>query len=243
MKKTVDLNGRIVYYELEHKKVKNVNLRIRADGSVYVSANSAVTTETVESFLCDKADYIVEALDKYAELAKYVPKEKEYISGESFRILGNDVRLKISLGLKRNIDYDGRYLYLAVKDSDDIIAKKKMIEKWIDSKCIEVFSEICDAIYPVFKKYEVLMPTLIVRDMTSRWGSCQPKRAIITLNKRLIEAPRNCVEYVIMHEFVHFIHANHSKDFYNFLSMQMPDWKERKRILESREYYRGAFLE
>jgi predicted metal-dependent hydrolase len=59
------------------------------------------------------------------------------------------------------------------------------------------------------------------------------KKGIITLNKRLLEAPRNCIEYVVMHEFCHFIHPNHSKHFYGFLSMLMPDWKERKKLLEN----------
>jgi predicted metal-dependent hydrolase len=73
--------------------------------------------------------------------------------------------------------------------------------------------------------------------MTSRWGSCQPKRGLITLNKRLLEVPRNCIEYVVMHEFVHFIHPNHSKQFYEFLSVLMPDWKERKAFLEKSYFY------
>ena len=59
-----------------------------------------------------------------------------------------------------------------------------------------------------------------------------PRKGIITLNKRLLEAPRYCIEYVVMHEFCHFIHPDHSKHFYAFLTMLMPDWKERKRILD-----------
>jgi predicted metal-dependent hydrolase len=69
--------------------------------------------------------------------------------------------------------------------------------------------------------------------MTSRWGSCQPKRGTITLNKRLIETPRSCIEYVVMHEFVHFRQPNHSKNFYDLLGVLMPDWNERKATLEN----------
>ena len=54
----------------------------------------------------------------------------------------------------------------------------------------------------------------------------------VTLNKRLLEAPRNCIEYVVMHEFCHFVHPNHSKQFYAFLTMLMPDWKQRKETLD-----------
>jgi len=64
------------------------------------------------------------------------------------------------------------------------------------------------------------------------WGSCQPEKGVITLNSKLIAAPRNCIEYVVLHEFVHFIYSSHSKQFYEFVAMLMPDWKERKSELE-----------
>ncbi|WP_295094925.1 M48 family metallopeptidase [Ruminococcus sp.] len=69
-------------------------------------------------------------------------------------------------------------------------------------------------------------------NMTSRWGSCLPSKCIITLNKSLIEAPKCCIEYVVYHEFCHFIHPNHSKQFYSLLQIMLPDWKERKSLLE-----------
>lgn len=76
------------------------------------------------------------------------------------------------------------------------------------------------------------MPKLRIRDMDTRWGSCLAKKGIITLNKRLLEAPRDCIEYVVTHEFCHFIHPNHSKRFYDFLTMLLPDWKARKKVLD-----------
>lgn len=73
--------------------------------------------------------------------------------------------------------------------------------------------------------------------METRRGSCLVKKGIITLNTRLLEAPQNRIEYVVMHELCHFIHPNHSKNFYVFLTMLMPDWKERKRALENMAAY------
>ena len=101
MKRIIELNGRTVEYDLERKNVKNLNLRIKADQSVYVSANHKVSEKTIQDFLQSKSDYILKALDRYAEMAKYAPKPKTYVDGESFRILGHDLRLKVIQG-KRN---------------------------------------------------------------------------------------------------------------------------------------------
>jgi len=131
------------------------------------------------------------------------------------------------------VSYDGVYLTMNVADIYDNTIKEKLILKWYDTKCREVFAEIISDTFPIFKKYGVAMPRLTLRNMSSRWGSCQPKRGIITLNKKLIETPRNAIEYVVMHEFVHFLYPNHSSRFYEMLATLMPDWKARKKNLET----------
>jgi predicted metal-dependent hydrolase len=222
-----------VEYELEHKRVKNINLRIRSDGSVYVSANPSVAESVIKSFLVKKSEYILSALDKYADIAKYADADHSFVTGEGFGYFGKDLRLVVTSGGKNSVTSDGVYLTLCITGASDKAVKSKLIWKWYDSQCRTVFDEVMTTTYPIFQKYGVSMPKLTLRDMTSRWGSCHPKRGVITLNKRLIEAPRNCIEYVVMHEFIHFLHPNHSKKFYDMFSALMPDWKERKRMLES----------
>ena len=236
MNKTIDLNGRKISYEFKRKQVKNINLRIRCDCSVYVSANNHITEIAIEEFLRKKADFIFSAIDKYTEISKYSDGKHSYLTGESFRLLGKDLRLVVTQG-KQNIISDGIHLSLSLMDINDIESKEKLVSKWYDAQCREVFNEIIGEIYSVFHKYGVTMPKLILRDMSSRWGSCQPKKSVITLNKRLIEAPRNAVEYVVMHEFTHFLHPNHSAKFYEMLSALMPDWKIRKKILENTMFF------
>ena len=231
MNKSIALNGCAITYELERKKVKNINLRIRSDCSVYVSANNHVTDTVIEDFLHKKADYIISALNKYTDIAKYADAKRDYVTGESFRYLGKELRLVVVQG-KNNVISDGIYLTMNAADVDDILLKEKLIGKWYDRQCAEIFAEIISEIYPIFQKHGMTMPKLTIRDMSSRWGSCQPQRGLITLNKRLIETPRNAIEYVVMHEFVHFLHPNHSAKFYETLSMLMPDWKIRKKVLE-----------
>lgn len=231
IKKTI-LNGKQIEYDLQRKEVKNINLRIKADRTILVSANSYVSEITIEEFIKSKSDYILKALAHYEELAKYAPKPKQYVDGETFRIFGHDRRLKIVIEKKNKVEYDESYITLYVKNPNDFALKKKTMDKWIMLIFQDTINSLCEAIYPKFQKYGVSYPVIRYRNMISRWGSCQPKRGVLTFNYALIEAPISCIEYVITHEFTHFLQPNHSKRFYQQLVMFMPDWEERKRTLE-----------
>lgn len=237
MIKQIELNGRIISYDLQIKPVKNVNLRIKPDQSVFVSANESVSPDVIDEFLKSKTDYIVGALDHYAELQKYAPKPKEYVDGETFRILGHELRLKVSQGTKNQVTTDGAYILLQVKNPADYEMKKRTIEKWQKKQCEDILLSVCQSVYPKFQKYGVDFPTLRYRYMVSRWGSCQPKRKVLTFNFSLLEAPLACIEYVAVHEFTHFLQPNHSRKFYQQLAMFMPDWRSRKELLDNNRTY------
>ena len=230
--RTVLFENNEIHYLLEQKPVKNLNLRIHKDCRVYVSASPDIPAECVDDFVASKGNYIRSAQRKFREMAQYTPQPKQYVSGETFYLLGRGVRLKVEKSVRDAISSDGIYLRLCVKDPDDFAKKQRMVTRYLDEQCRTIFSEIISETYPVFQKYGVQMPALRIRAMETRWGSCLVKKRIITLNKRLLEAPRNCIEYVVMHEFCHFIHPNHSNQFYAFLAMLMPDWKQRKEILD-----------
>ena len=79
--------------------------------------------------------------------------------------------------------------------------------------------------------YHIEFPQIKIRDMKSRWGSCTPAKNSITLNKKLIHYPFEFIEYVVLHEFVHFIQPNHSQAFYHIIENYMPDYKERMKLV------------
>lgn len=237
MKNAIIANGVEILYTLERKEVRNLNLRVRKDGGVLVSANPIVPEEEVEAFIRAKAGFILAAKKRFDEAARYRPEPKQYISGESFLFLGHSLRLEVSQDKKESISSDGVYLRLHVKDPNDFAKKQRMVRNYMNKQCRQVFSEVLNETYPIFEKYGVELPTLRIRDMETRWGSCLAKKGIVTLNRRLLEAPRNCVEYVVMHEMCHFIHPNHSKQFYAFLTMLMPDWHVRKKVLDKGAEY------
>lgn len=233
-KRQVSCESGVILYQLTRKKVKNVNLRIKQDGRVLVSANSRVPVTFIDDFIKQKQDFILSALAKYEKqraLHQDIP--KQYVSDENYVLLGKNLRLKVEEAQKEEVYTDGIYIYLKVRDKDNFRHKEIVMTKWLKEYQMTVFQELILQTYERFRKYAVPFPVLKVRTMKSRWGSCQPQRGIITLNSRLIEAPRNAIEYVVLHEFTHFIHPNHSKQFWNFVTMMMPDWRERKKGLEN----------
>lgn len=237
IKRVVSYENQEIYYLLEQKQVKNLNLRIRKDGSVHVSASPMVPLAQIDAFVESKGAYILNAQKQFSQMAQHAPGPKQYVSGETFYILGHGLRLKVEQADKNLVHSDGVYLYLQVKELDNFSKKERLVTRYLDAQCRIVFQGVLEDIYPVFRKYGVSMPELRIRNMETRWGSCLVKKGIITLNKRLLEATPNCIEYVVMHEFCHFIHPNHSKQFYAFLAMLMPDWKERKIALDRNATY------
>ena len=235
--RAVIVEGREILYSLERKPVRNLNLRVRKDGRVYVSADAYIPCGEIDAFVVSKAPYIQKALDHFHEMAQYRPQPKQYVSGETFNILGRGLRLQVTQAAKDSISADGIYIHLGVRDLSDTEKKRRIVSRFLDQQCKTVFGNVMDDLYPSFQKYGVQKPSLRIRDMETRWGSCLAKKGIITLNKRLLEAPRHCIEYVVMHELFHLVHPNHSRQFYAFLTMLMPDWKERKQFLDKTAAY------
>lgn len=241
-----------IEYKLTRKNVKNINLRIKADGCVYVSASPRVSIQIIEGFITDKQEVIFAALEKYKNKKKEddiskIKAEKKFENGDKIYLLGKEYELKvlrggedkafhdkIFFGENKDIDIDKeKYIYMSVKDRTDTRHKQLVFEKWIKEYRIQVYNEVCKKVHEKFIDMGVKSPQIKIRTMTSRWGSCQPYKGIVTLNSKLIDTPFECLEYVVMHEFCHFIHPNHSKDFHVLMTLLMPDWKQRKTLLNS----------
>lgn len=232
MIKSINLKGNNIEYDLAIKPVKNINLRIKADKSIYLSVNDKISEETIADFLQSRADYILDALKKYDEMLKYAKCEKQLVSGESYKVFGHQRRLVIQGDAKNYVVSDESYIYLHCKDPNDKIGNQKLLNKWLENQLKTEINNICKKTYQKIEKYGILYPNLRYRYMISRWGSCQPKRCILTFNYALINVTIAAIEYVVMHEFTHLLYPNHSKNYYLQLTTFMPDWRERKQLLD-----------
>ena len=232
MLRTVETDGNAISYTLERKPVKNINLRIRADQCVYVSAPKDVAAKMVDAFVVEKSAYILRALKKFKDRNRESTLENNFVNGETVKFLGRNLRLKVKNASRSKVESDESYVTLYVKDVQDADLKKRVLETWLRKKCKDEITAICKKVYPQVKKYGIAFPEIQLREMVSRWGSCSPKKGFVTFNTALIAMPVSCIEYVVTHEFTHFLYPNHSKKFYQQLATFMPDWEERKKRLE-----------
>lgn len=178
MERTVISSGIKITYELTVKKVKNINLRIKNDGKVYVSANKKVPNQVIDEFVIKNAEFILKAIKKYEDKSQ-----------------------------------------------------KPQIQYFKEDELKEFIIDFCKKIYPYYEKYGIEYPAIKFRKMVSRWGSCNKTAGIITFNTYLMFAPKECVVYVIWHEFTHLLQPNHSQKFYDELFKVCPQWKVFRKML------------
>lgn len=231
MRKSVEIKGRRLEYELTRKKVKNINMRVRPDGSVAVSAPPGEPLQHIEDFVASKAALILSAIAALEEQRKVRwPGAQE---GERLCLLGQTLTLSLEQGAPNRAEQRGIGLALILRDTENPALRQRTLDAFLRESCARAAAEVCRKLYPAFSPMGVPFPALRTRRMKSRWGSCMPREKTITFNTALVLTPPECLEYVAAHELCHFLHPNHSADFYRSLSHCMPDWAEREKTLSN----------
>lgn len=212
-----------ITYTLVIKQVKSINMRISPKGEIVVSANPFVPLDKIDEFVSSKVSWIVEHQKKVVEKA-----QRCLLSDKEIMLFGKQLKIKKSAGRYNYVSYDDKYLYVQLKQDADV---EKVITQFLNKLCKDVFMDVATLTCNSLKDYQIPFPEVKIRTMKSRWGSCTPARNTITLNKKLIHYPLEFIEYVVLHEFVHFIQPNHSKAFYNIIENYMPDYKQRMQLI------------
>lgn len=218
--------GEEIVYTLQRKKVKNLNLRVRSDGSVVLSVPVRCPLKQADEFVAAKGAFIRRAKEQFRRTAP--PERGAYTSGGRVTLLGEALRLQMSQG-SPSAERRGDTLYLTLPDPKDSAAAERLMESYLDRLAKERFTQIMAEQYTQLRQgFDVAMPRLRIREMRTRWGSCLPQKGVVTLNRQLIFQPLCCVEYVALHELCHLVVPNHSPDFYATVARWMPDWRERR---------------
>lgn len=230
--RTVIIDEKEIAYVLERKSVKNLNMRIYDGGYIYISANKYITVEQIEQFIREHKHMIEKSRKKNSN--KIIGNGlKDYVTGEVLYHLGMPRTLQVEEGWNEDVILEERTIRLVVRDAEDIKHKQRKLNAWRKKQQEEILLGMCKQVAPIFQeKYGVEYPAEIrIKELSSMWGSCRPKQKIVTLNSALIFANEECIRYVVVHEFAHFIEANHSKDFYRVVASVMPDYDRWNKLL------------
>lgn len=226
--RSVWAEGREITFVFQRKKVKNLNLRVRSDGSVAVSAPPRVPLTAVDDFVRSRAALIWRAQSR---IQKETPPPRRYVTGETVWYLGRALELEVREGRSAGGVIEGEHLRLTVPPGADEAARKRAFDRFWSRQCLLVFGQLAERLYPAFQAMGVERVPLRVRAMRSRWGSCHTGKRTITLSCQLIERPVAAIEYVICHEYCHLLQADHSPAFYGLVERVMPDWRQRRALL------------
>ena len=208
------------------KDVKNITLKVRPSGEAILTAPNSASDEHIKFIMQKRAKWIAQ---KRAFFASFKMPQKEYVSGEDFRYLGRSYRLKVMQSKEERVKLQRGYLELFVKDKSDLKQRENLIYEWYHEKAMIYFFNILQEFNKIVKQD---IKSVKIRQMKTRWGSCNPYKSYINLNIELIKKPKACIEYVVFHELAHLLYPDHSKKFYDYLSLYMPDWQKRKENLE-----------
>lgn len=226
---------KILGYEVHRKKVKNINLRIRPNMEIYISAPMNLHSDYIENFIRSKEKWIKQVLQKIED-AKQNQLPSQYLSGEKHKYLGKEYELEVKQGNSNRVSIKEGKIILTVisnifENSDE---KKKVMEKWYFENAQKVF---VNAIQKWLEILDESIEKLSIKPMKSRWGSCNYVKRYINLNTELIKRAQFEIEYVVLHELTHLKYPNHGKGFYRYIENYMPNYKMAEKMLNAKHYY------
>lgn len=203
------IDGNIYNVEIIKKNNKNTYIRVK-NGKIVVTTNYLTSKSSIKKLIDDNLDSILKMINH--DNKRNDEKNKLCYFGKTYDIV---------YGFKE-IDFSKDKVY---------VSNEKELNKYINNEIVSIFSERLNYWYNRFEE-KIPVPFLKIRKMTSRWGVCNIKNHNVTLNYQLSKYDICCLDYVIVHELSHFIHPNHSKDFWLLVSKYYPNYKACKKILK-----------
>ena len=197
---------------------KSIALIVKRDGELIVRVPRNATDEQIFSVINRKSSWIEkkrqEVLSTYPQTSK-----KEFVNGEGFLYLGKSYRLKIISQGDVPLKLD-TFFFL---DQNALKNAKSVFIDWYKDKAKDVLS---DRVAWYSKKSGISVKQIKITSANSRWGSCSAK-GTLSFPWRLVIAPVPVIDYVVIHELIHVIEKNHSKDFWDKVHVLMPDYQQK----------------
>ncbi len=219
-------SGDLLHYQLERRQRRTVGLKITASGLV-IHAPKRISQSHLESIIALKADWIRKKLTSLT--ANKIP-AMQWRHGEQLLLLGNAITLAVEHNVRsKAIEYEPGVLQLAMPNHNDQTLVARKVVQWYKKQALTDFARRLE----IFStKLGVALPTLLLSNAKTRWGSCNSKKEV-RLNWRLLQAPPHIVNYVICHELAHLKEMNHSARFWAVVASIYPDYKSAEKELKS----------
>lgn len=219
-------DGREVQYELTRKRVKNVNMRVKSDGIVYVSANTRVSIKRIEEILIERAEFILRAAEQLKNR-----EERSEITAEKMRWLGKEYPVRVIHNHAERVALEGNELRVFTMHAE---TAQEMLQKWVGENFTQLIDELNAEVRSSLQNEGLTPPPtrISIKDMKTRWGSCSYTRGHISINVRLMAYPRETVLSVLWHEYAHYWHHDHSARFYDFVERFYPEYRRWNGLLK-----------
>lgn len=220
----------MIEYQVKYGSRKTLNITVERDRTVVVHAPKTLSPKRIEEIVQSKLDWIN---NKIYDSKKYniVPSKKEFVNGESLLYLGQLYNLTVSSEEFDDVIFENEFR-ISKKNQQEANA---IFKTWYKKQALSTVERLAK-IYS--EKLGVKYNQLKLSDMKYRWGSCTPK-GNININWRIIKAPMYVIEYLVVHELSHMLEPNHSANFWNIVSVQIPDYENAKKWLKQN----GGLLE
>ena len=202
-KRQLDIGSYVISYELERKAVKNINLRIRSNETIYVSANPHIPQNRIDAFLIDQRNFILRSLKQIRHYGQ-AHRQCVLVDGSALCIAGKTVTLAVFPGKPSRMWIKNDILYMTAP-ADDSTSGLRLYRRFLAAEAAILFPQSLQRMHRLIAPYGVSVPAVM---------------------------PETCIDQVVLHELCHLIHPNHSTSFYALLTHLMPDWKTRRQSME-----------
>ena len=212
------------------KNIKNVHLSVYPPtGRVRISAPSRMSLDTVRVFAISKLDWIRQQQRKLREQERETP--REYVDRESHYVWGKRFLLRVvKEGVVPGVQIRHDTLVLRVRRGADDATREAVVAGWYRQILKTAIRPLLEAWEP---RLSVTVSGVFVQQMKTKWGSCNPTTRTIRLNTELAKKPRECLEYIVVHEMVHLLEPTHNATFTSLLDHVMPQWQHSRDILNA----------
>lgn len=224
-KHELEIDGLLI--EIHRKPIKNMHLRVYPpDGQVKISAPLRFPMDIIRNFLETKLPWI------HSQRKRLTINATVFKSGEIVSFLGNSHILAVEENKKRfSISLEGSFLRFEQKRNASFQEQQQFLQAWYRAQMKILLP-------PLIEKWEEILNVRVnnwgIKIMKTRWGSCNIRARRIWLNLNLITKPLSCLEYVLVHEMIHLLEANHNKRFYALMDKFLPDWRMKQIVLETK---------